>query len=144
MNNRVIHFEIHAADTATVAEFYRNIFGWEIRKWDPPSLKASDGKATPLVDYWIVMTAPDGSKEPGIDGGIVGRKGPAPKGGEAITSFVCTIHVPSVDEYVKKVEAAGGTIALPKMPIPGLAWLAYCKDIEGNIFGLYEDDKNAQ
>lgn len=133
MSNRVIHFEIHASDTAKLASFYRDIFGWEVRKWD-----------NPVMDYWIVMTAPDRSKEPGINGGIVKRQGQAPKGGEPVTSFVCTIHVPSVDEYLKKVETAGGTIALPKMPIPGLAWLAYCKDIEGNIFGIYEDDKNAK
>ena len=144
MNNRVIHFEIHAADTAKVAEFYKNVFGWEIRKWDPPSPKASGGQAIPVVDYWIVMTAPEGSAEPGINGGIVGRQGPTPKGGEPVTSFVCTIGVSSVDEYIKKVEAAGGTLALPKMAIPGLAWLAYCKDIEGNIFGIYEDNKEAR
>lgn len=133
MNNRVIHFEIHAVDTAKMADFYKKVFGWEVRKWDNPA-----------VDYWIVMTAPEGDNEPGINGGIVGRKGPAPKGVEPVTSFVCTIHVPSVNEYIKKVETAGGSLALPKMPIPGLAWLAYCKDIEGNIFGIYEDDKNAK
>ena len=131
--NRVIHFEIHATDTARLAEFYRSIFGWEVRKWDSPG-----------VDYWIVMTAPEDSKEPGINGGIVGRKGPAPKGGEPVTSFVCTVHVPSVDEFIKKIESGGGSVALPKMAIPGLAWLAYCKDIDGNLFGIYEDDKNAK
>src|SRR3989344_872205 len=131
--NRVIHFEIHATDTARLAEFYRSIFGWEVRKWDSPG-----------VDYWIVMTAPEDSKEPGINGGIVGRKGPAPKGGEHVTSFVCTAHVPSVDEFIKKIESGGGSVALPKMAIPGLAWLAYCKDIDGNLFGIYEDDKNAK
>jgi uncharacterized protein len=131
--NRVIHFEIHAADTAKMAEFYRKVFGWEIRKWD-----------NPMVDYWIVMTAPDGSKEPGIDGGIVKRMGPIPKGGEPMSSFVCTIHVPSVDEFIKKIEANGGKLVVPKMAIPALAWLAYCKDIEGNVFGIYEDDKTAK
>ena len=143
-NNRIIHFEIHAADTAKIAEFYKTVFGWEIKKWDPPMPKASEGQVTPAVDYWMVMTAPDGSKEPGINGGIVGRKGPAPSGGEPVNAFVCTIGVPNVDEYLKKVEQAGGTLALPKMAIPGLAWLAYGKDIEGNIFGIYEDDKNAK
>jgi hypothetical protein len=131
--NRVIHFEIHAANSEKLAAFYRTIFGWEIRRWDNPE-----------VDYWVVMTAPEGSKEPGIDGGIVGRRGPAPTGGEPVSSFVCTIHVPSVDEYIKKIESAGGALALPKMPIPGIAWLAYCKDIDGNLFGLYEDDTSAQ
>ena len=133
MLNRVIHFEIHAADTAKIAAFYRDLFGWEIRKWDNPG-----------VDYWIVMTAPDGSKEPGIDGGITKRMGPPPKGGEPVSSFVCTIHVPNVDDYIKKIERAGGSLALPKMPIAGMAWLAYCKDIEGNIFGIFEEDKNAK
>jgi uncharacterized protein len=133
MPNRVIHFEIHAADTAKTASFYRDTFGWEIRKWENPN-----------VDYWIVMTAPEGSKEPGIDGGITGRMGLPPKGGEPVNAFVCTIHVPKVDEWIAKVIKAGGTLALPKMPIPGLAWLAYCKDIEGNIFGMFEDDKNAK
>ena len=131
--NRVIHFEIHATNTEKLAGFYKDIFGWEVRKWE-----------TPGVDYWIVMTAPEHSKEPGINGGIVGRKGPAPVGGEPVTSFVCTIHVPSVDEFIKKIETAGGKIALPKMAIPGLAWLAYCKDLDGNLFGIYEDDKNAK
>ena len=38
----------------------------------------------------------------------------------------------------------GGQIALPKMPIPGMGWLAYCKDTEGNIFGMMQGDPNAQ
>ena len=133
MNNRVIHFEIHATDTAKMAEFYKTVFGWEVRRWE-----------TPAFDYWIVMTAPDGNKEPGINGGIVGRRGGAPSGGEPATAFVCTINVPGVDEYIKKIEVAGGKNVLAKMAIPGLAWLAYCTDIEGNIFGIYEDDKNAK
>jgi len=131
--NRVIHFEIHATDTAKTVDFYKSVFGWEFKKWESPG-----------VDYWMVMTAPDGSKELGINGGIVARKGPAPKGGEPVNAFVCTMGVPNVDEYIKKVEAAGGTLALPKMAIPGMAWLAYCKDIEGNIFGIFEEDKSAK
>ena len=111
MNNRVIHFEIHAADTAKVAEFYKNVFGWEIRKWDPPSPKASGGQAIPVVDYWIVMTAPEGSAEPGINGGIVGRQGPTPKGGEPVTSFVCTIGVPSI---LKKLRGQEERLLFPR------------------------------
>ena len=49
--NRVIHFEVHATDTAKMADFYRTVFGWEIKKWDNPG-----------VDYWIVMTGPDVEK----------------------------------------------------------------------------------
>jgi predicted enzyme related to lactoylglutathione lyase len=135
MHNRVIHFEIHAENTAKVAEFYRSVFGWEVRRWENPN-----------VDYWIVMTAPDGSKEPGVDGGIVKRYGSVTKlkGADPMTAFVCTIQVANLDEYVKKIEKAGGRNVVPKMAIPGMAWLCYCIDIEGNRFGLFEADKNAK
>ena len=44
----------------------------------------------------------------------------------------------SIDESLQAATDAGGTLALPKMEIPGVGWLAYCKDTEGNIFGMIE------
>ncbi len=38
---------------------------------------------------------------------------------------------------------AGGTVALQKMPVKGVGWLAYCKDPEGNIFGVMQNDPQA-
>jgi len=32
----------------------------------------------------------------------------------------------------------------PKMPVPGVGWLAYFKDTEGNIFGIFQDDASAK
>jgi len=135
--NRVIHFEIHAANPESLGKFYTNVFNWEIKEWIIPGVQNENR-------YWGVITAPEGSKEPGINGGIVFRKGHLPKGGEPVAAFICTIQVSSVNEYIKKVTDSGGNVVLPKMPISGLAWLAYCKDPEGNIFGIYEDDKNAK
>jgi predicted enzyme related to lactoylglutathione lyase len=37
----------------------------------------------------------------------------------------------------------GGVIALPKMPVPGVGWLAYCKDIDGHVFGVLQPDASA-
>jgi hypothetical protein len=34
--------------------------------------------------------------------------------------------------------AAGGTVVLPKMIVPGVGFLAYIKDTEGNIVGLMQ------
>jgi predicted enzyme related to lactoylglutathione lyase len=34
-------------------------------------------------------------------------------------------------------------VAVPKMAIPGVGWLAYCTDTEGNVFGLMQNDPNA-
>lgn len=136
--NRVVHFEIHAVDQEKLGKFYAGVFGWEIREWEIPV-----GPALPENRYWVVLTAPKESKESGINGGMVMRRGSAPKGGEPVASFVCTVQVSSVDEYLKKIDAAGGRNVVPKMAVPGVAWLAYCKDPEGNIFGIYEDDPSA-
>jgi predicted enzyme related to lactoylglutathione lyase len=46
-----------------------------------------------------------------------------------------TIAVPWVDDYIAKVIELGGKLVVPKMPIPGVGYLAYCQDTEGNVFG---------
>ena len=54
-----------------------------------------------------------------------------------------TIGVPSVDEFLAKATAAGGSIAMPKMAIPGVGYIAYCKDPEGNTFGIMQSDPDS-
>ncbi len=58
-------------------------------------------------------------------------------------AYVCTIDVPSLDDVIAKITARGGTLALPKMAVPGVGWLAYYKDTEGNIFGVMQSDPSA-
>ena len=40
------------------------------------------------------------------------------------------------DATLQKAMANGGSLALPKMPVPGIGWLAYAKDTEGNLIAL--------
>jgi len=40
--------------------------------------------------------------------------------------------------------AEDGNMALEKMPVPGVGWLAYAKDTEGNIFGVLQPDQAAK
>jgi predicted enzyme related to lactoylglutathione lyase len=129
---RVIHFEVHATDPEQTMAFYRSAFGWEFKHWG-----GGGG-----VDYWLITTGPDG--EHGINGGLLRRMGGAPADGQAVNAFVCTMQVPSVDDYLGKITAAGGVIAVPKMPIPGVGWLAYAKDPSGNIFGIMQPDAQAK
>ena len=44
---------------------------------------------------------------------------------------------------LSNAEANGATVVVPKMPVPGVGWLVYCKDTEGNIFGMMQADTNA-
>ena len=121
---RVNHFEIHAENPERAMAFYEAVFGWTFQKWDGP------------WTYWMILTGPE--SEPGINGGLMARKGPAPVDMQPVNSYVCTVDVKSIDESLQAATDAGGTLALPKMEIPGVGWLAYCKDTEGNIFGMIE------
>ncbi len=135
--NRIIHFEIQASDPERAVKFYEDVFGWKINEWVIPGVKMKDENR-----YWLVMTGPEA--EPGINGGLLFRMGPAPIEGQPVNAFVCTIGVASLDEYVDKVIRAGGSIELPKMAVKGVGWLAYYKDTEKNIFGMMQADENAQ
>jgi uncharacterized protein len=125
---RVIHFEVHADDPERAISFYSRVFGWKFEQWNES------------VDYWSVTTGPD--DQPGINGGLVRRRGGID--GQAVTAFVCTIQVDDLDATVASAMGGGATVALEKMAIPGVGWLAYLKDTESNIFGLMQEDSTAQ
>jgi uncharacterized protein len=127
---RVSHFEIHADNPTRAIQFYAGLFGWEFKQWDGP------------MPYWLITTGPD--SEPGINGGLMKRMGPPPADMQAVNAYVCTTMVPNLDASVEKALATGGTLALPKMPIPGVGWLAYVKDTEGNILGMMQHDPAAK
>lgn len=126
---RVAHFEIHASEPAKLAAYYRELFGWKMQH-------------LAHIDYWLIDTSE--GPEPGINGGLLQRRGPKPAEGQAVNAFMCTVNVASVDTYFAKAVKLGGTEALPKMAIPGVGWVAYAKDPDGNIFGLHQADTNAK
>ena len=126
---RVIHFEIHADDPDRAIRFYKELLGWEFTLWDGP------------MQYWMIMTGPDSA--PGINGGLIKRQHPI-SGNDGVIAYVCTVEVDDLDKYVARGQQFGGTIGLPKMPIPGVGWLAYLKDTEGNVFGLMQSDPAAK
>ena len=127
---RVIHFEIQAEDMDRAEKFYRDVFGWDFQKWDGP------------FEYVLVMTGKE--SEPGINGGLMPRKGPAPQDGAPLNAYSCVIEVEDIDEAGAAILKAGGTEALAKQKIPGIGWSAYYKDTEGNIFGLMQPEGNAK
>ena len=130
--NRVVHFEIQAENMERAKKFYADVFGWQFAKWmdNPP--------------YWGIMTADKDSKDPGINGGFLQRPCPPPAMGQGTNAFVCTVQVDNFDEIAKKIEAAGGKVAMPKFAIMNIAWQGYFLDTEGNTFGIHQPDPNAK
>ena len=127
--SRTIHFEIHAEDPNQATAFYTKLLGWQRKKWDGP------------MEYWLIVTGPD--SQPGINGGLMRRHGPGPVEMQAVNAFVCTMGVADLDASLALLGTLGGTIAVSKTPIPGMGWLAYAKDTEGNIFGMMQHDPSA-
>lgn len=125
---RVVHFEIHATDPEALIGFYSGLFGW--------TFTPTEG-----MEYWLIGTGP--RDEPGIDGGLVRRPVPGPADSPALGAFPCTVSVESVDETLAKGAALGAEVALPKMPVTGVGWLAYIKDPDGNTLGLLQSDPAA-
>ena len=120
---RPIHFEIPAVDTQRAIDFYSRVFGWKFHKWEGPT------------DYWLITTGPD--SEPGINGGLLPRRDPA-------QPCVNTVGVDNLDLALQAVTGNGGSVALPKMAVPGVGWLAYCKDPDGNMIGMMQNDPSAK
>jgi predicted enzyme related to lactoylglutathione lyase len=123
---RVIHFEIHADDPERAIRFYQQTLGWQFSQWGGQP-------------YWLIQTGP--KEQPGIDGGLLPREGAID--GTAVIAYVCTVDTEDLDATTASVTANGGTVAVPRMPVPGIGWLSYFKDTEGNLFGAMQMDSAA-
>ncbi len=126
MTNPIVHFEMPADNVERAIKFYKDIFGWEINKFEMP-----DG------DYYIVRTTEVDDKmvptTPGaINGGLMQRKNPG-------QPFMNYIHVESIDKMLKIIEKNGGKISMEKQEIgKDMGWIAAFQDTEGNLMGLHE------
>ena len=120
--SRVIHFEIPASDPERASAFYQKMFGWKIEKWPGPT------------EYWLVNTGAEGT--PGINGGLMKNTN--------VKTTTNTVGVESVDKAIAAATKAGGKLVMPKTPIPGVGYFAYCEDTEGNLFGVMQADQNAK
>ncbi len=129
--SRPVHFEIQADDLERAKTFYGDVFGWTFEDY---------GQFTGSP-YWGVVTGPEDA--PGINGGLMPRPAPAAGPGQGVNGAVLTMGVEDFDATAAKIEAAGGTVALPKMALTGMAWQGYFVDTEGNTFGVHQPDESA-
>ena len=131
MNHGVVHFEMPADDPDKLADFYRQLFGWEITKMEAGGM-----------EYWSIATSPTDPtsgmpNEPGmINGGLARRQ----MQGETPMNYV---NVESVDEYVRKAKSLDATVALDKVAIAGMGFYARLIDPQGNPIGVWQTDSGA-
>lgn len=119
---RVIHFEIAAEDLDRAARFYERVMGWTAQAWGGPA------------EYLLVGTG--ASDEPGIDGAIL-------RGNALHRGTVNTAAVEDLDAALGRVREAGGRVESERTAVRGVGYVAYCRDTEGNVFGLMQFDESA-
>ncbi|HEX4485855.1 MAG TPA: VOC family protein [Terriglobales bacterium] len=116
-NNRIVHFEIPANQPQDLTKFYGEMFGWTFQKAPLPG-----------PEYWMCKT---GDSTPGIDGAIMQRQNP----GQPWMNYV---DVESIEASLATATKLGAQVALPKMAVGDMGWVAAFIDPQGNICGLWE------
>ncbi|MGH9795132.1 MAG: VOC family protein [Candidatus Acidiferrales bacterium] len=112
-NGKICYIEIPAADVARSAEFYKQVFGWRLRRRSDGSTAFDDGVGE-VSGTWALGRPP--ASQPG---------------------FVIYIMVDSVAATVEAVVVAGGQITQPVgADAPEIT--ARFRDPAGNVLGIYQ------
>ena len=114
MARPVVHVEVRGLDSLVLQEFYSKVFGWKI-------------EVEETMNY--VQFLPE---EGGIGGAFTEVSDDNPAG--TIVPYVTT---DDIDASLEKVDANGGSTAVPKTEIPGFGHFAVFRDPTGNNIGLY-------
>jgi uncharacterized protein len=118
----IVHFDIATDQPERAKKFYESLFGWKME--GPPG----------MTDYYLIETR-DLDNNKGVGGGLGKRGDPS----QRITAY---IGIDDIEKYSRKVAELGGKVQ-PKMTVPGWGYLASCQDTEGNVFGLWQEDKDS-
>jgi uncharacterized protein len=120
--DKVQHFEIPADDMARAKKFYSSVFGWRIQ--DVPGMEYA------MAD----SVETDENRQPigGTNGGILKRNT------DYANAVSITITVPDADIAIQKVISSGGTLVRNKEKFGNIGYVAYVKDTEGNVLGIWQ------
>lgn len=123
--DKIVHFELPADDVSRASTFYSGVFGWGMQ--EVPDMKYT------MIHTVDIDEKTQTPKEAGaINGGMFKRTADLP-----VT--VVTIDVSDIDAALEKVKAAGGSVVREKVSVGPMGFIAYFKDTEGNVVGLFQN-----
>ena len=94
----IVHFEIPVTDLERAKAFYGPIFGWKLEDYPmPEGMNKYVGVHTTAIDGKTHQPLKPGA----INGGIMIRT-------DVAKAPILAVNVPSIDERIKQIEAAGG------------------------------------
>ena len=110
----IVFFDIAAPELANQAQFYKDIFDWQV---------GPDGR----------VSVPAASPLPGLLRVEPSNQGP-------LTERVIYLGVPNINATLAKITARGGAVVFPRTEVPGVVVVALFTDPAGNRMGLVEMD----
>jgi|JI10StandDraft_1071094.scaffolds.fasta_scaffold07173_2 predicted enzyme related to lactoylglutathione lyase len=113
MANPIVHWELMVSDPARAQAFYRQVFDWTFVEQGP--------------EYALIDTG----TPPG--GGLLARPP-----GVTMSSLNCYFAVEDLDRTLTAAVAAGATVIVPRMAVPGVGWFAMFLDPEGIPIGMMQ------
>lgn len=113
-NGKICYVELPASDVARSIEFYKKVFGWNVRTRGDGQAAFDDGVGE-VSGSWVTNRAP--AEEPGL---------------------LVYIMVDSVAETIKAIEAQGCDIVQP-IGVDAPEITARFRDPGGNVIGLYQE-----
>lgn len=124
--NPVVHFELPAENRKRISDFYTKAFGWETNQLGED-----------MGNYVVVMTTESDKNGPLKPGAING--GFYQKTDDMLAQYPSVvISVEDVDEYIQKVEEAGGKVIGEPMDIPNVGKYVSFTDTEGNRISMLQ------
>ena len=113
-NGKICYVEIPATDIARSSAFYRDVFGWTLRKRGDGAIAFDDGVGE-VSGTWVLGRPASGT--PGL---------------------LIYVMVDSVEKTIEKVKAHGGEIVQP-LGADAPEITARFRDPGGNVLGLYQN-----
>ena len=120
MSNPVVWFEIAATDLERAKKFYSEVFQLEMQYVDMP-------------DSPMYMMGSGAEGVPGAGGALVKSADNVPSTSGTMVYFYCD----DVAVEASRVEAAGGTLIVPKTSLGEFGYMAMFIDTEGNKVGMH-------
>jgi len=113
-NGKICYMQIPTTDIARSADFYKRVFGWNVRQRGDGSIAFDDGVGE-VSGEWVVGRAP--AAEPGV---------------------LVHIMVDSVAATLELITANGGAV-VQGIGADAPEITARFRDLGGNVFGVYQE-----
>ncbi|HET9339664.1 MAG TPA: VOC family protein [Casimicrobiaceae bacterium] len=124
--SRLTGFEIQAADPAREMRFGAGLHGWTFDCFGD--------------DGWLI---PTGDPAPGIDGGLMPRRGGRRPTGSRAAHTPAWSASTTLTTRLRRSRPGRGEIVVPTFAVPSVGWLAYARDPQRNRFGVRRRDDRA-